>query len=91
MFWRWGILITLPFGLVPLVGSAAMAPSLVLCQVLSTDEHYQKFPYRNLGYAAAPACVFAIVCGAVGYRFAFTIATKRRARILEFLEDPLKE
>ena len=90
MLWRWAILITLPYGLVPLVGSAVMAPSLVLWRVLSTDEHYQKFPYRNLGYAVALACAFAIVCGVVGYRFAFTIATKRRARIVEFLQDPLK-
>ena len=66
MMWRWGILITLPYGLVPLVGSAVMAPSLVLWQVLSTAEYYQEILSRNLGYAVAPACVFAIVCGAVG-------------------------
>ncbi len=88
MVWRWLTLITLPYGVVPLVGSAIMAPSLVLWRVLSTDENYQKFPYRNLGFSVALACICAIACSAIGYRFAFTIATKRRAHILEFLADP---
>ncbi|MEI6700723.1 MAG: hypothetical protein WCL38_03085 [Actinomycetota bacterium] len=90
MLWRWGALITLPYAVVPVVGSAIMAPSLVLWRVLSTDENYQKFPYRNLGFAVALACIVAIASTAIGLRFAFTIATKRRTHILEFLADPLR-
>jgi len=90
MLWRWVVLIVVPYGVVPLLGVAIMAPSLALWGFTSTSGLSQKLPDSDLGWGVVLACAISLACAFVGHRVSTRIAHRRRSQLLSFLADPTR-
>ena len=90
MLWRWATLIIVPYGVVPLLGVAMMAPSLALWGFTSKSGLSHKLPDNDLGWGVALACVVSLGCCVGGHRVAARLAHRRRSQLVAFLADPTK-
>ena len=50
----------------------------------------EKLPDHDLGLGVAVACAVAVVCSVGGQRVGVWLAQRRRAKLAEFLSDPLR-
>ncbi len=90
MLWRWMMLIVVPYGVVPLLGVAIMAPSLALWGFTSSGGLSQKLPDSDLGWGVALACAISLGCSFVGHRVSARIAHRRHSQLMAFLADPTR-
>ena len=90
MLVRWLTLAVTPYVLVPLLAALMLAPSLLLWGFTAPDGLSQKLPDHDLGLGLAVACGIALVCSVGGQHVAVFIAQKRRAKLVEFLSDPVR-
>jgi hypothetical protein len=88
MLWRWGALVLIPYGLVPVLGTLIMVPSLVLWGMLSPHGLTEKLPDRYLGWGVGMACIIALACAVGGQRISVRMAAKRSSTLAAFLADP---
>ena len=90
MLWRWLALVVTPYGLVPILGSIIMVPSLLLWGFTSTHGLTQTLPDHDLGLGVALACVVAVICSIGGHRFGARLAYRRREQLRTYLTDPTR-
>ena len=87
MLGRWITLVVTPYGLVPLLAVALMAPSLLLWGLTSPHGLTRKLPDNDLGWGVALACAMAAVATVGGHWVSIRLARRRRVRLLAFLAD----
>jgi hypothetical protein len=87
MLGRWVVLVIAPYGLVPLLAVALMAPTLLLWGFTSAHGLSQKLPDNDLGWGVAVACTVAAACSIGGHRVGIRLVHRRRAKLLAFLAD----
>jgi hypothetical protein len=90
MLGRWITLVVAPYGLVPLLAVALMAPSLLLWGLTSPHGLTRKLPDNDLGWGVALACAMAAVATVGGRWVSIRLARRRRVRLLAFLADPTR-
>jgi len=90
MLGRWIALVVTPYGLVPLLAVALMAPSLLLWGLTSPHGISQRLPDNDLGWGVALACALAAVATFGGRWVGIRLARRRRVRLLAFLADPTR-
>ena len=90
MIGRWLTLAVTPYILVPALAVVLMVPTLILWGLLTPHGLSKQLHVTDLGWGVAVACVVALVCWLGGHRFGFWLATKRGARLTDFLSDPAR-
>ena len=90
MLVRWLTLAVTPYGLVPVLAGLLMLPSLLLWGFTSKHGLTQRLPDRDLGWGVTLACGISIVCSVGGHRLGWRLVRRRRAKLLDFLADPLR-
>ena len=90
MLVRWLTLVVTPYILVPALAALMLVPSLLLWGFTSPHGLSGKVPDHDLGLGVAVACGIALVCSVGGQRMAVWMAQKRRAKLLDFLSDPVR-
>jgi hypothetical protein len=90
MLVRWLTLAVTPYVLVPTLAALMLGPSLLVWGFTSPHGLSEKLPDHDLGLGVAVACVVALACSVGGQRCGVWIAHKRRAKLVEFLADPVR-
>jgi hypothetical protein len=90
MLLRWGTLVLLPYGVVPGLTVAFLAPSLLIWGLTSTDGLTQKLPDNDFGLGIALACAIAGTAVWLGHRGALRLIARRRETLVAYLSDPLR-
>jgi hypothetical protein len=88
MLVRWGVLVFTPYVVVPFLGVAIMAPSLLVWGLTAPNGLSGKLPDSHLGWGVALACAVALVCAFGGHRIGSTVAYRRREKLSAYLLDP---
>jgi hypothetical protein len=87
---RWGVLIVTPYGLLPVLSTLMLAPSLLLWGFTVPHGLSEKVPDHDLGLGIGVACVLALICTVGGHRIGGWMARKRRPKLVDFLSDPTR-
>lgn len=87
---RWAALVVIPYVLVPVLAALLLVPSLLLWGFTAPHGLSEKLPDHDLGLGVAVACAIALVCSVGGQRLGGLIARRRRAKLVEFLSDPVR-
>jgi hypothetical protein len=90
MLVRWLTLVVTPYVLVPALAVLMLVPSLLLWGFTSLHGLSGKLPDDDLGLGVAVACGISLVCTVGGHRVATWTVKKRRAKLDEFLSDPVR-
>jgi hypothetical protein len=90
MLVRWLTLAVTPYVLVPMLAAVMLVPSLLLWGFTSPHGLSGKVPDHYLGLGVLVAFVIAVVCSVGGQRLGGWIAQRRRAKLVEFLSDPVR-
>jgi len=90
MLVRWLTLAVTPYILVPAIAALMLVPSLLLWGFSSPHGLSEKVPDHYLGLGVAVACGIALVCSLGGQRLGLWLAQRRRAKLVEFLSDPVR-
>jgi hypothetical protein len=90
MLVRWGVLILLPYGLVPLLTVIISTPTLLLWYLESHPNSFANIPEAVFFIGVLTGSVTALVTWTLGHRMSARIARDRRERLAAFLEDPLR-
>ena len=90
MLLRWGTLVLLPYGVVPALTIAFLAPSLLIWGLTSPSGLTQKLPDNDFGLGIALACVIAALAVWLGHRVALRMIARRRHELIAYLSDPLR-
>jgi hypothetical protein len=88
MVGRWATLVLLPYGLVPTLSFAFMAPTLLIWGFTSKTGLTKKLPDNNIGLGIALACSIAVGAVFVGQRVSLRLIVRRRAQLVAYLSDP---
>ncbi len=89
MLVRWLTLAVTPYVLVPVLAALMLTPSLILWGFTSPHGLSGKVPDHYLGLGVAVACAIALAFSVGGQRLGVWMAQKRRAKLAEFLSDPV--
>jgi len=90
MLLRWGTLVLLPYGIVPGLTIAFLAPSLLIWGLTSPSGLTNKLPDNDVGLGIALACAVAVAAVWLGHRVALHLIARRRGRLVAYLSDPLR-
>ena len=90
MLVRWVTLAVTPYVLVPLLAALMLVPSLLVWGFTAPHGLSEKLPDHDLGLGVAVACVIALACSLGGHRLGGVMVQKRRAKLVEFLSDPVR-
>jgi len=90
MLGRWATLVLVPYGVVPAVSIAFMAPTLLIWGLTSPAGLSQKLPHNDVGLGLALACAIAIVAVYLGQRTSLRLIARRRGRLVAYLSDPTR-
>lgn len=90
MLGRWLTLVLLPYGLVPALSLAFMAPTLLIWGLTSTAGLSQKLPHNDVGLGLALACAIALAAVYLGQRTSLRLVARRRGRLVAYLSDPTR-
>jgi hypothetical protein len=90
MVGRWLSLAVTPYVVVPVLASLLMAPTLALWGLLSEHGLTHKIPDRDLWWGVGVACIVAAVCWVGGLRVSSWLIARRRAQLVEFMNDPTR-
>ena len=90
MLVRWVTLAVTPYLLVPVLAVLMLVPSLLVWGFTAPHGLSEKLPDHDLGLGVAVACAIALVCSVGGHRLAAVVVQRRRAKLVEFLWDPVR-
>lgn len=90
MLGRWGTLVLLPYGVVPVLTGAFLAPTLLIWGLTSPKGLTQKLPDNDLGLGLALACLIALGAAHYGQRVSLRLIARRRDKLVAYLSDPLR-
>jgi hypothetical protein len=90
MLARWLTLVVTPYILVPALAALMLVPSLLLWGFTSPHGLSEKLPDHDLGLGVAVACGISLICSVGGHRVAAWTAQRRRAKLRDFLSDPVR-
>ena len=86
-YWlRWGILVVLPYGLVPLLGIIGLWPAVLLYN--HARSLHVSIDHLRLGESMAVMLPVAWLVWTWGTRYAARLTTKREGKLREYLEHP---
>jgi hypothetical protein len=88
--WRWLALITLPYVIVPALGVALMAPSLLLWGLGAPNSLSGAIPHDYLGWGVFLACGIAGGSWLLTRRLQDRMILRCRASLVDFLSDPAR-
>ncbi len=88
MLVRWGTLVLLPYGLVPLLTGVFLAPTLLIWGLTSPKGLTQKLPDNDLGLGIALACLVALGAAYFGQKASLRLVARRRDNLVAYLSDP---
>ncbi len=89
MIVRWGVLVLAPYGVVPGLTVAFLAPSLLIWGLTSKNGLGGKLPDNDLGLGIALACAIAVAAFYLGHRYSLRLISRRRDKLVAYLENPL--
>ena len=87
MIVRWGVLVTLPYAVVPAITTAMAAPAF-LAWVLVSDDWQQRIPTGELAIGVTFTVVLSAAVFVSGHRAGLRLIVCRRDRLAVFLADP---
>jgi hypothetical protein len=90
MLLRWGILVLVPYAIVPALTAVFLAPSLLIWGLTSKSGLSGKLPDNDLGLGIALACAIAVAAAYFGRRCSLWLIARRRDRLVAYLRDPLR-
>ena len=90
MLGRWLTLVLLPYGLIPALSVAFMAPTLLIWGLTSPAGLTQKLPHSDVGLGVALACAIAVAAVYLGQRTSLRLIARRRGRLVTYLSDPTR-
>ena len=85
---RWGVLVFLPYGLVPLIGLVLLIPSLIVWGVRSEQQVADLSAVPHLVLGMVLAVVMTIGGTVLGNRFGWRLIERRRAALQHYLAHP---
>jgi hypothetical protein len=88
MIVRWGALLLVPYGLVPVLGALVITPSLLLWSVLSAQGLTHRLPTSHFAGGVALAAVVSMAAFFGGYRVGLRLIRRRRDWLRDYLGDP---
>jgi hypothetical protein len=88
MIVRWFVLVVTPYGLVPTLSVALLAPSLLLWWAFAQQGLGAPLSDGEFAWGIAVACLLSVVCAVSGHRIGWRIAQRRRETLLAYLADP---
>jgi hypothetical protein len=89
MLWRWIVLITIPYLVVPMLSALLMVPSLLIWGFAPSTGLSTQIPHSYLGLGVGIACVLAAGSSVGGRRLGCAMIRRRRAELVAFLSDPI--
>lgn len=90
MIVRWGVLVLVPYGVVPALTVTLMAPSLLIWGLTSKSGLSGKLPDNDLGLGIALACAIAVAAVYLGHRYSLRLIARRRHKLVAYLGNPLR-
>jgi len=90
MLLRWGTLVLVPYGVVPALTIAFLAPSLLIWGLTTPVGLTKKLPDNDFGLGIGLACVIAVAAVWLGHRIALRLIARRRDALVAYLSDPLR-
>lgn len=88
MIVRWLTLAVTPYGLVPVVASALLVPSLVLWASFAKHGLGARLSDGEYAWGILVACALAVIGSIGGHRAGWRTARRRRAKLSAYLADP---
>lgn len=88
MLGRWATLVLLPYGVVPALSVALMAPTLLIWGLTSKSALTKKLPDNDVGLGLALACAVAVAAVYGGQHVSLRLIARRRDRLVNYLSDP---
>lgn len=85
---RWGILIFLPYGVVPLIGLVLLVPSLLVWGVHSEEAVLEISAVPHLFLGLVFAVTFTVVGSKLGDRTSWWLIERRRSSLATYLQHP---
>jgi hypothetical protein len=88
MLVRWGALVLVPYGVVPLLGVLAITPSLVLWSMLSENGLSSRLPTSHFAGGVALAAIVSMAAFYGGYKVGLRLIRQRQEYLRSYLSDP---
>ena len=85
---RWGVLIVLPYGLVPVIGAVLLLPSLLVWRVYSEKQILIVAQVPNVVLGLVLCVIVSFLGTVLGNRVGWRLIEKRRAALTHYLEHP---
>ncbi len=90
MLVRWGILVLLPYAIVPGLTIAFLSPSLLIWGLTSPSGLTAKLPDNDVGLGVGLACLIAVAAVWIGHHVSLRLIARRRDASVAYLTDPLR-
>jgi hypothetical protein len=90
MLVRWGVLVLIPYGLVPFLTVIISTPTLLLWYLESHPNSFANIPEAVFVVGVLTGSVTALAAWTVGHRWSARMARDRRERLTAYLADPLR-
>jgi hypothetical protein len=85
---RWAVLIVTPYGLVPLLGTAVITPTLLLWGITEQHGLTHRLSDGRYAWGMLLACGISVIAAIIGYRGSGRLARRRRLKLSAYLADP---
>ena len=88
MLLRWGILVILPYAVVPGLTIAFLSPSLLIWGLTSPSGLTAKLPDNDFGLGVGLACLIAVAAVWIGHHVSLRLIARRRDALVAYLSEP---
>ncbi|MGP0031996.1 MAG: hypothetical protein ACLPVF_16010 [Acidimicrobiales bacterium] len=85
---RWAALALTPYGLVPMLATAMVTPTLLLWGIAGQHGLRQRLSDSHFAWGLLLACAISVVVAVIGYRGSGQLARRRKAKLSAYLADP---
>jgi hypothetical protein len=88
MIVRWGALLLVPYGVVPWVGAAVIAPSMLLWSMISAHGLSSRLPTEHFAGGVLLAAIVSMAAFYGGYTVSLRLIHRHHDRLRDYLADP---
>jgi len=85
---RWGVLVVTPYGLVPMLATAIITPTLLFWGITEQHGLTHRVSDARFAWGMLLACGISVIVAIIGYQGSARLARRRREKLSTYLADP---